>query len=506
MGRTNKKSTIKLNRSSNLKLLKTNKSIFDFIIIGGGATGLGCALDASSRGYSVILLEKFDFCKGTSSKSTKLVHGGVRYLEKGQIGLVYEALKERAILKKNAPHLVKQIGFLIPAYNFFLKFYYFLGLKFYHIISGSLSFDKPQMVNKQDALKLVPNVNRNRLKGGVVFFDGQFDDSRMGIDIALSSDTNKALLFNYMSVESLIKENSKIKGVVAKDTLSKEEFLISGTNVINATGVFSKSIMNMDSTKLQTIIRPSQGVHLVIDKKFLNGNIGILVPKTSDGRVLFAVPWLGHVILGTTDALVDEPSIDPIPSNDEIDFILHNTQKYMFLKPKREDVKSIYVGLRPLVAKDLKSKSKDISRKHKIIISDTGLVSVIGGKWTTYRKMAEEVIDRSLNLSGLDFKKSITSDFKINDGLKHVDYSKDSLSKKFYLSEDLIIYYIRNEMAINLDDIMSRRSRCLFLDIKESLSIAPKVVEIMAKELSKNNDWEKEQLKQFHKLTKIYSI
>ena len=278
MGRTNKKSTIKLNRSSNLKLLKTNKSIFDFIIIGGGATGLGCALDASSRGYSVILLEKFDFCKGTSSKSTKLVHGGVRYLEKGQIGLVYEALKERAILKKNAPHLVKQIGFLIPAYNFFLKFYYFLGLKFYHIISGSLSFDKPQMVNKEDALKLVPNVNRNRLKGGVVFFDGQFDDSRMGIDIALSSDTNKALLFNYMSVESLIKENSKIKGVVAKDTLSKEEFLIIGANVINATGVFSKSIMNMDSTKLQTIIRPSQGVHLVIDKKFLNGNIGILVP------------------------------------------------------------------------------------------------------------------------------------------------------------------------------------------------------------------------------------
>jgi len=328
----------------------------------------------------------------------------------------------------------------------------------------------------------------------------------MGIDIALSADDNKALLFNYMSVESLIKENSKIKGVVVKDTLSKDEFLISGANIINATGVFSKSIMNMDSMKLKTVIRPSQGIHLVIDKKFLNGNIGILVPKTSDGRVLFAVPWLGHVLLGTTDTLVNEPSIDPIPSNDEIDFILYNAQKYMSLKPKREDVKSIFVGLRPLVAKDLKSKSKDISRKHKIIISDTGLVSVIGGKWTTYRKMSEEVINRSLYLSSLDFKKSITSDFKINDGLKHVDYSKDSLSEKFYLSEDLIVYYIRNEMAINLDDIMSRRSRCLFLDIKESVSIAPKVVDIMAKELSKNNDWKKEQLKQFYKLTKIYSI
>ena len=495
-----------MNRSSNLKLLKENKSIFDFIIIGGGATGLGCALDASSRGYSVILLEKFDFCKGTSSKSTKLVHGGVRYLEKGQIGLVYEALKERAILKKNAPHLVKQVGFLIPAYNYFLKFYYFFGLKFYHFISGSLSFDKPQIVNKETALKLVPNVNDNRLKGGVIFFDGQFDDSRMGIDIALSSDMNNALLFNYMSVESLIKENGKSNGVVAEDTLTKNKFSIHGACVINATGVFSKSIMDMDSLKFKAIIRPSQGIHLVVDKKFLNGNIGILVPKTSDGRILFAVPWLDHVILGTTDTLVNKPLIDPLPSDDEIDFILENAQQYMSIKPKREDVKSIFVGLRPLVAKDLKSKSKDISRKHKIIISDSGLVSVIGGKWTTYRKMAEKVINKSINISILDFKKSITVDLQINNGLKNIDYSKKSLSKCFYLSEDLIIHFVRNEMAINLDDIMSRRSRCLFLNIKESISIAPKVVEIMAKELSMNKDWQEKQLEQFYKLTKLYLI
>jgi len=495
-----------LNRSSNLKLLKENKSIFDFIIIGGGATGLGCALDASSRGYSVILLEKFDFCKGTSSKSTKLVHGGVRYLEKGQIGLVYEALKERAILKKNAPHLVKQVGFLIPAYNYFLKFYYFFGLKFYHFIAGSLSFDKPQIVNKETALKLVPNVNDNRLKGGVIFFDGQFDDSRMGIDIALSSDMNNALLFNYMSVESLIKENGKSNGVVAEDTLTKNKFSIHGACVINATGVFSKSIMDMDSLKFKAIIRPSQGIHLVVDKKFLNGNIGILVPKTSDGRILFAVPWLDHVILGTTDTLVNKPLIDPLPTDDEIDFILENAQKYMSIKPKREDVKSIFVGLRPLVAKDLKSKSKDISRKHKIIISDSGLVSVIGGKWTTYRKMAEKVINKSINISTLDFKKSITADLQINNGLENIDYSKKSLSKCFYLSKDLIIHFVRNEMAINLDDIMSRRSRCLFLNIKESISIAPKVVEIMAKELSMNKDWQEKQLEQFYKLTKLYLI
>ena len=262
----------------------------------------------------------------------------------------------------------------------------------------------------------------------------------------------------------------------------------------------------MDSLKFKAIIRPSQGIHLVVDKKFLNGNIGILVPKTSDGRILFAVPWLDHVILGTTDTLVNKPLIDPLPSDDEIDFILENAQQYMSIKPKREDVKSIFVGLRPLVAKDLKSKSKDISRKHKIIISDSGLVSVIGGKWTTYRKMAEKVINKSINISTLDFKKSITADLQINNGLENIDYSKKSLSKCFYLSEDLIIHFVRNEMAINLDDIMSRRSRCLFLNIKESISIAPKVVEIMAKELSMNKDWQEKQLEQFYKLTKLYLI
>jgi len=286
-----------LNRSSNIKLLNNNKK-FDFIVIGGGASGLGCALDVSSRGYSVVLLEKFDFCKGTSSRSTKLIHGGVRYLEKGQISLVYEALKERDILIKNAPHLVKQVGFLIPVYNYFLKFYYFFGLKIYDFISGNLSFEKSRTVNRESAIKLVPNVEKQKLKGGVVYFDGQFDDSRLGIDIALTSEINNAVLINYMSVESLIKENGKIKGVIAHDSVNNSNFSINSDNVINATGVFSRSIMELDSNKLKTVIRPSQGVHLVVDKCFLNGNFGILVPKTSDGRVLFAVPWQDHVIIG----------------------------------------------------------------------------------------------------------------------------------------------------------------------------------------------------------------
>ncbi len=494
-----------MNRSSNIKLLNNNKK-FDFIVIGGGASGLGCALDASSRGYSVVLLEKFDFCKGTSSRSTKLIHGGVRYLEKGQISLVYEALKERDVLINNAPHLVNQVGFLIPVYNYFLKFYYFFGLKIYDFISGNLSFDKSRTVSRESAIKLVPNVEKEKLKGGVVYFDGQFDDSRLGIDIALTSENNNAVLINYMSVESLIKENGKIKGVIAHDSVNNNNFSINSDNIINATGVFSRSVMELDSKKLKTVIRPSQGVHLVVDKCFLNGNFGILVPKTSDGRVLFAVPWQDHVIIGTTDTVVDNPSFNPESTQEEINFILENIKNYLEVYPLKEDIKSVFVGLRPLVANNSSSKSKDLSRKHKIIVSESGMVSIIGGKWTTYRRMAENVIDLTLKKTKLPFVNSKTSDLKIKNGLSDIDFSKKSLSDDFFLSKEMIIHYVNNEMALNLDDIMSRRSRCLFLNIKESIRIAPMVVEIMSNELSKDKEWINEQLKSFYKLTNINKI
>ncbi|MDB4086792.1 glycerol-3-phosphate dehydrogenase/oxidase [Flavobacteriaceae bacterium] len=494
-----------MNRSSNINLLNNNKK-YDFIIIGGGASGLGCALDASSRGYSVILLEKFDFCKGTSSRSTKLIHGGVRYLEKGQIGLVYEALKERDILKKNAPHLIKQVGFLIPVYNYFFKFYYFFGLKIYDFISGNLSFKKSKIVNKNSAIEFVPNVSKKNLKGGVVYYDGQFDDSRLGIDIAHTSEANNAILINYISVESLIKENGKIKGVVVTDTVSDNIHSIRGSNIINATGVFSKSVMDMDSNKFKSVIRPSQGVHLVVDKTFLKGKFGILVPKTSDGRVLFAVPWLDNVIIGTTDSVVDKPTFNPVATQIEIDFILENLKNYLEFYPKRSDIKSVFVGLRPLVASNPNSKSKDLSRKHKILVSESGLVSVIGGKWTTYRKMANKVIDIALKRTNLPFVKSDTGNIKIENGLRNIDFSKKSLSHDFFLTKEMIIHYVNNEMALNLDDIMSRRSRCVFLNTKESIKIAPKVVEIMSKELSKDESWIKEQLKTFYSLININKI
>jgi glycerol-3-phosphate dehydrogenase len=495
-----------LNRRSNIELLNRVKEPFDFLILGGGATGLGCALDASSRGYSVLLLEKYDFCKGTSSRSTKLIHGGVRYLEKGQLSLVYQALKERDILIKNAPHLVNQVGFLIPTYNYFRKIYYWIGLTLYDFISGNKIFKKSKMIGFKKALSLVPNINKEKLKGGVVYYDGQFNDSRMGIDIALTATNNNAILINYMPVESLIKTNNRVVGVKAKDSLFDKEYEIQAKNIINCTGVFSQSVMNMDSSESKSLITASQGVHLVVDKKFLSGGFGILVPKTSDSRVLFAVPWLGEVLLGTTDTELEKPTIDPIPTEKEIEFIIDNVKKYMNIKPSKKDIKSVFVGLRALVGTNKNIKSKDISRDHKIIVSDSGLISVIGGKWTNYRIMGKEVVDKAIKASNIKFVESQTENLKIKNGLDNIGIDEKSLSSIFYISKSQIQHYLREEMAINLDDIMSRRSRCLFLNSKESIAIAPKVVEIMANELSKDKDWIENQLNQFYKLTKLYSI
>ena len=495
-----------MNRRSNIELLNRVKEPFDFLILGGGATGLGCALDASSRGYSVLLLEKYDFCKGTSSRSTKLIHGGVRYLEKGQFSLVYQALKERDILIKNAPHLVNQVGFLIPTYNYFRKIYYWIGLTLYDFISGNKIFKKSKMIGFKKALSLVPNINKEKLKGGVVYYDGQFNDSRMGIDIALTATNNNAILINYMPVESLIKKNNRVVGVKAKDSLFDKEYEIQAKNIINCTGVFSQSVMNMDSSESKSLITASQGVHLVVDKKFLSGGFGILVPKTSDSRVLFAVPWLGEVLLGTTDTELEKPTIDPIPTEKEIEFIIDNVKKYMNIKPSKKDIKSVFVGLRALVGTNKNIKSKDISRDHKIIVSDSGLISVIGGKWTNYRIMGKEVVDKAIKASNIKFVESQTENLKIKNGLGNIGIDEKSLSSIFYISKSQIQHYLREEMAINLDDIMSRRSRCLFLNSKESIAIAPKVVEIMANELSKDKDWIENQLNQFYKLTKLYSI
>ncbi len=516
-----------MNRISNIKSLEKADQ-WDIVIIGGGASGLGAAVDAAKRGYKTLLLEKNDFAKGTSSRSTKLVHGGVRYLQNGDISLVIEALKERGIMKKNAPHLVKDMSFVIPFYDWWNSPFYGLGLKVYDMMAGKMGLGPSTLLNKDETIALINNVKKEGLKGGVIYHDGQFDDSRMAITLSLTATDLGATLINYAEVTNLIKENDLIIGLEVLDRESGEKFTVKTRVVINATGIFSDQIVKMDQPKALPMIRPSQGVHLVLERAFLDGPHAIMIPHTSDGRVLFAVPWHDHVVLGTTDTPIDHADEEPKALEEEITFILSNASQYMTRKPKREDVKSVFAGLRPLAAQQGNStQTKEVSRHHKVNVSTSGLISVLGGKWTTYRKMGEDTINTAALVGGLKEQKCKTKKLllhghdentDINDPLnvygadrhKIVSMGKpqdnNSLSDKFYISKNLILWGIENEMAIHIEDVLARRVRCLFLDAKETLRIAPKVAEIMAAALNKEDQWIVQELKEFNTITQNYIL
>ncbi|MDG2396629.1 MAG: glycerol-3-phosphate dehydrogenase/oxidase [Flavobacteriaceae bacterium] len=517
-----------MQRATSLKKISNRKNPWDFIIIGGGASGLGAIVDSSSRGFQTLLLEKNDFAKGTSSRSTKLVHGGVRYLQNGDISLVIEALKERGILRKNAPHLVRDLSFVIPSYDWWNSPFYGIGLKIYDMMAGNLGLGPSTLLDKNETIKLIPNVKRKGLRGGVIYHDGQFDDARMAISLAKTATQQGGTVCNYMEIKKLLKENNIIKGVVAYDSINNKEIQIFSKVVINATGVFSDNIIQMDNPKSSKLIKPSQGIHLVLDKKFLDGPHAIMVPQTSDGRVLFAVPWNDYVIVGTTDTVIENTLEEPIPLDEEINFILDNAGEYMTHIPKIEDVKSVFSGLRPLAAPENEGEStKEISRHHKVLVSESGLISVLGGKWTTYRKMAEDTINTAITVAGLPERSCITQDLPIygydynsdwNDpmhvygseieNIKKIDKKSfnKSLSDKFFISKNQIIWAIKKEMAITLEDILARRTRCLFLNAKESIKIAPLVVQIMAKQMGNNSNWIKTELENFITLAKKYQI
>ena len=515
-----------MNRIKSLKKI-SKKKIWDLVIIGGGSSGLGIAVDSASRGYKTLLIEKYDFSKGTSSRSTKLVHGGVRYLQNGDISLVIEALRERGIMRKNAPHLVRDLSFVIPSYDWWNSPFYGIGLKIYDMMSGKLGLGPSTLLSRDEIIKLIPNVKKNGLKGGVIYHDGQFDDARMAISLAQTAENHGAILINYFGVEDLIKENEMITGVVARDSIENKSYKIMSKGVINETGVFSDSITNLDIKKRKKTIVPSQGVHIVLDKSFLAGNHAIMVPHTTDGRVLFAVPWNNYVIVGTTDTQIEKSNIEPIPLDDEIKFILKNAGSYMKSAPTFKDIKSVFAGLRPLAAPENNQKAtKEISRHHKVTVSTSGLISILGGKWTTYRKMAEDTVNTARSVAGLQERECITHNLTIHG----YDYSSNwenpihfygtdiekienlcsegnsSISEKFFISKNQIIWSIRNEMAITLEDVMARRTRSLFLDARESLKIAPKVLEIMAKEMRKNIDWIKNESANFEKVAKNYIV
>lgn len=515
-----------MNRTKNLKKLKNHKKKWDIIIIGGGASGLGAAIDAASRGYKTLLLEKYDFAKGTSSRSTKLVHGGVRYLQNGDISLVIEALKERGIMRNNAPHLVRDLSFVIPSYDWWNSPFYGLGLKIYDLMAGKLGLGPSTILDHEETIALIPNVKQEDLRGGVIYHDGQFDDARMAVSMAQTAENHGATLLNYVGVTGLEKQNDLITGLTATDTLINTDYQLKARVVINATGVFSDQILQLDQPESPAMIRPSQGVHLVLEKKFLKGPHAIMIPQTSDGRVLFAVPWHQHVVVGTTDTPIDTATAEPIALEEEIDFILANAAAYMTQKPKRSDVKSVFAGLRPLAAQGDKNETKEVSRHHKVMVSTAGLVSVIGGKWTTYRKMAEDTIDTAIPVGGLPERKCNTERMPIHgydfnsdwDNPLHV-YGSDiekiialnpngntSLATTFHITENQIQWAVEQEMAVTLEDVLTRRVRGLFLDAKESLRIAPTVARLMAKFMNKNQQWETEQLKSFESLAQNYLL
>jgi len=476
---------------------------WDICIIGGGATGLGTALDAAARGFRTVLFEQHDLAKGTSSRSTKLVHGGVRYLQQGNIKLVMEALKERGLLLKNAPHLVHNQKFVVPNYKWWEKPFYGIGLKIYDKMAGKLGLGPSQFLSKEETLRLAPTLDPEGLKGGVLYHDGQFDDARLAISIAQTAVQQGAVVLNYFPVAGLLKMHNKVCGVWVKDHFTRKEYEIKSRVVINATGVFTDSIMKMDDAKHKNIISPSQGIHLVVDAGFLPGDTAIMIPRTDDGRVLFAVPWHNKIVLGTTDTAVDSVSAEPVPQQQEIEFILKHIGRYLSKDPGLGDVKSMFAGLRPLV----KSKTKRtaaLSRDHLITIADSGLITITGGKWTTYRKMAEDVIDIAIEKNELAPQPCITKELKLN-GYDKMAPPADIISLDTDALTKIIKKAVEEELCMTVEDLLSRRTRQLLLNAHEAIKAAPLVAKLMAEQMNKDETWIKEQINTFNEVAKNYA-
>ncbi|MGI8543270.1 MAG: glycerol-3-phosphate dehydrogenase/oxidase [Aridibacter sp.] len=498
-----------------LTRVKLRQNPFDIIIIGGGASGVGCAVDAASRGFDVLLLEQSDFGKGTSSRSTKLVHGGVRYLEQGNISLVREALKERGILKQNAPHIVHSQAFIIPSYSFWQKFYFGAGLKIYDFLSGKYSFGKSKVLSKKETLEKLSNIKQENLSGGIIYFDGQFDDARLLIDLALNASENNACLLNYARVFGLTKNvKGKINGVNFEDTETGELFSIKAKVVINATGAFTDEIRKLSNQNSNKIISPSQGIHLVFDESFLSSEDAIMIPKTSDGRVLFIIPWNGKTIVGTTDTPIENATLEPQPLEEEIEFILKTCKNYLSKSPQREDILSVFVGIRPLVkSSDAKNTAK-LSRDHTIEIDDADLLTLTGGKWTTYRNMAEDAVNKAIEITDLPDEKCVTEKLKIkNEQLKKVSeiiqensQFAEKLHEDFPYKQADVVNSVRNEMARTVEDVLARRTRILFLDAKAAIEISRETAEIMADELKKDKNWIDEQVRKFEEIAQNYLV
>ncbi len=492
-----------MDRNEMLKRVRSRTEPWDIVIIGGGATGVGCALDAASRGYDVLLLEQHDFGKGTSSRSTKLVHGGVRYLRQGNISLVREALRERGILLRNAPHVVHKQAFVVPCYGIFQKLFYGLGLKVYDLLASDLGIGNSRMLSAAETIERLPNLKREGLAGGVLYYDGQFDDTRLLIDIAKTADGCGATLLNYAKVTSFVRGDAEsINGVNFEDVETGEQFSVAAKAVINATGVFCDSVRQMSDETARPVVTFAQGTHIVLDRSFLPSDTAIMIPKTSDGRVLFCIPWHDHVLVGTTDTLVPSAELEPDALESEIDFILSTAVEYLAQRPTRADILSVFTGIRPLVSNSAVKNTAALSRSHDLFVDDRGLVTITGGKWTTYRRMAEDAVNKAAEVGSFARTPCITATLAVAGSPQMAD--PERLHPNVPVTRNDVVRSVRDEMAIHLEDVLARRTRALFLDANAAMELAPVVAGIMASEMGKDEEWQKDQIKRFTELAGKY--
>jgi len=517
-----------MTRSEMYRRFHGHEGPWDMIVVGGGATGVGVAIDAATRGYSTLLLEQSDFGKGTSSRSTKLVHGGVRYLEQGNLSLVMEALKERGLLAQNAPHLVRNLGFVVPNYDWWEAPFYGLGLKLYNLLAGQYGFGPSRILSKDETLRELPTIRTDGLRGGVIYFDGQFDDSRLLINLVATAFKNGAVLLNYARVTEVSKDpEGFVNGVRFRDAESGEELQAQARIVINATGPFSDGLRRLAEPSLEPIIAPSQGIHLVFSQSFLAGDRAIMVPHTSDGRVMFAIPWHGHTIVGTTDTPLSEATLEPVATEQEIDFILQTAGLYLDRKPTRADILSVFAGIRPLVRSGSNGNTAALSRDHTVRIENSGLITICGGKWTTYRHMAEDCVNQAATLSRLPEKPCVTADLKIHGYDRAAErfgslavYGADAPTVQRLAQDDPtlaaplhpalpytgaeVVWAARYEMARTVEDVLARRTRALFLNARAAIEMAAPVADRLARELGRDREWSSGQIRSFRQTAQSY--
>lgn len=516
-----------MNRDANLARLASSSEPFDILIVGGGATGLGAAVDAAARGHRVGLLERDDFAKGTSSRSTKLVHGGVRYLRQGNISLVLEALRERGRLARNAPHLVHDLAFVIPNYSWWEGPFYGIGMKVYDQLAGKLGLAPSRMLDREETVALLPTVETEGLTGGVIYHDGQFDDARLAISLAATADELGAAVVNHCSVVGLLKEKSAVCGVRAHDRESGRTFEVRARCVLNATGVFVDEVRRHDQPDARPLVAVSQGIHLVLPKRFLPGSAAIMVPKTADGRVLFAVPWHDRVVVGTTDTPLPSASVEPRALDEERDFVLAHARQYLNTDPTEADVLSIFAGLRPLVKAGDGQDTASLSRDHTIVVSESGLLTITGGKWTTYRKMGEDAVDHAEMIAGVEARRSPTETLQVHGWTQtaipepHLrPYGSEAVRIQRLMTTDPalqarlhpalpycrgeVVWHARHEMARTVEDVLARRTRALLLDARASIEAAPAAAALLAAELGRDEAWQREQVAAYADLARGY--